>query len=180
MNRRTILKYAAMATGAGIGAPFASAFLTGCAAEEVGQSSDYVPSFFDESSFTLIKSVIDIILPKTDSPSASEVGVHKMIDSMVGTVYPSDHQEAYRKGFEVLTAFFQKGDLATQIGQLESGAEDANESLKSAYIQLKQQAISYYLTSEEIGTQFLNYLPVPGEYQGCISLEEAGGKAWAE
>jgi len=47
------------------------------------------------------------------------------------------------------------------------------------YNQIRQQTISYYLSTEEINTKYLNYLPVPGKYQPCISLEEAGGKAWA-
>jgi len=28
-------------------------------------------------------------------------------------------------------------------------------------------------------TQILQYVAIPTEYKGCISLEEAGGKTWA-
>ncbi len=39
--------------------------------------------------------------------------------------------------------------------------------------------IILYLSTEEIGLNFLNYLPIPGPYESCISLEEVNGKAWA-
>ncbi len=46
-----------------------------------------MPHFFDQEGHTILKATIDKILPKTESPSATEVGVYKIIDTMVGTVY---------------------------------------------------------------------------------------------
>ena len=48
-----------------------------------------------------------------------------------------------------------------------------------AYLNFKQQTVAYYLSTEEVATKFLTYLPVPGKYEACITVEEAGGKAWA-
>ena len=44
---------------------------------------------------------------------------------------------------------------------------------------LKSLAIAGYFGSELIGLNHLNYLPVPGPYQGCIPLTETEGKAWS-
>ncbi len=44
---------------------------------------------------------------------------------------------------------------------------------------LRNLTIAGYFGSELIATNHLNYLPVPGPYQGCIPLEEVDGKAWA-
>jgi len=37
-----------------------------------------------------------------------------------------------------------------------------------------------YFSSETVAKDVLVYLPVPGEYEGCVDLQEAtGGKTWA-
>lgn len=42
------------------------------------------------------------------------------------------------------------------------------------WLSLKELAIGGYYSSEKIGMDVLVYDPVPGPYQGCISLEEVG------
>jgi len=46
------------------------------------------------------------IMPKTDTPSATSVGVHQMIDRMVGTVYDGDakYRRDRNKLFELPTS----------------------------------------------------------------------------
>ena len=131
--------------------------------------------------------MVDVILPATDSPSASEVGVHRTIDHMVGVVYAEPARQDFVKGFSALTEFLRKAGFEKQDGNgklemlkaLQATTNGDQESLRKAFLDLRQQTIAYYLSTEEIGTKFLNYLPVPGAYEACISLEEAGGKAWA-
>lgn len=43
----------------------------------------------------------------------------------------------------------------------------------------KQLVLLGFFTSEIGATQVLNYDEIPGIYEGCISLKEAGGKTWA-
>lgn len=185
MKRREILKYTAYITGAAVSAPLISSLLTGCANAD-GGTSDL--QFFDEDSFTLLSDLVDTILPKTDSPSATEMNVHKMIDSMVGTVYKKEDRLDYQKGFQALTSelndkkSFNKlstGEKISLLNQLESTTESSLEKARKAYVDLKQQTIAYYLSTETIGKEFLNYLPIPGSYEPCVSLESTGGKAWS-
>lgn len=181
MNRRDILRYTALFSGAAISMPLLGSLMTGCKADTSGGTigTDSL-HFFDQEDFSLIKEAIDTILPKTDSPSASEVGVHHTIDLMVGTIYEDDHKTEYQTNFNALKGHLKasKGDMLSKFMNIETSQEIGKE-VKKAYLDLKQQTIAYYLTTEEIGTKFLNYLPVPGEYLPCITLEEAGGKAWA-
>ena len=143
--------------------------------------------FFNKDEFSLIKIIVDQILPKTDSPSATEVGVHTMIDSMVGTIYRPDEKDSYKKNFAKFISFltenkFQQESSENQfqlLKKLENPTDEKSKAAYDGYLALKQQTIAYYLTTEEIGTKFLTYLPVPGEYQACISLKEAGGKKYA-
>ncbi|MEK7253438.1 MAG: gluconate 2-dehydrogenase subunit 3 family protein [Bacteroidota bacterium] len=180
MKRRTILKYTAYLTGAVVSAPLASIILSGCQSDAAA-ADNYQPKFFNENEMSQLRSLVDVILPKTDSPSASEAGVHRVIDSMVGEVYTAEQQADFRKDFTALTeqlamAGFQNKNAAAQV-QILHGLESS--PVKEAWLDLRQQTIAYYLSSAEIGTKYLNYLPVPGEYQPCISVEEAGGKLWA-
>jgi len=180
MKRREIIKYAALATGAALSAPLVLSILSGCKMDSSSPTGQL--HFFKPKEFSLIETIVDVILPKTDSPSATDVGVHRMIDSMVGTVYKAEDKENYRKGFDALfqylnNAKFQDADAAGQLSVLKE--VDKSDEHQKAFRDLKQQTIAYYLTTEEVGTKFLTYLPVPGKYQPCISLEEAGGKKYA-
>jgi hypothetical protein len=190
MKRREILKYTAYATGAAVCSPLLGTILTGCSMDSSNYPDDFTPQFFNEDEFRVINSIVDTILPKTSSPAASEVGVDKMIDTFVGTVYSETDRADYREHFIQLNTFLQdqaSGKAFNKLTEIEKLAllqqlesQDSNpEDVKAAYLELKQQTIAYYLTTEEVATNFLNYLPVPGEYEPCIPLADVGGKAWA-
>ncbi|MEM6698379.1 MAG: gluconate 2-dehydrogenase subunit 3 family protein, partial [Bacteroidota bacterium] len=116
-------------------------------------------------------------------PSASEVKVHQIMDQFLGEVYTKEKQADYRKQFVTFQEYlgeqsFLKGNAEERLAILKQ-IDGSTEAIQQTFLNLKQQTIAYYLTTEEIGKNYLNYLPIPGEYEACISLEEAGGKAWA-
>jgi len=154
----------------------------GCQSEVATAKTAEGLAFFSGPEMELVKQVANLILPKTDSPSATEVGVHDMIDHMVGNVYSEKERSNYKSGFEALASLLSKAkgeEPASMVTQLNNGAEALPETARKAFTNLKQQTIAYYLSSKEIGMNYLSYLPVPGDYEACISVEEAGGKAWA-
>lgn len=184
MKRRTLLKYTSLATGAAVGAPLMGILLSGCQPEVV---DNYVPTFFTPEEYGQVKALLDLILPKTDSPSATEVGVQQIMDKMLAEVYTAEEQTEFREGYLALSthlaeAGFFKMKKEKQLAFLKILGQSEDELLekaKAAFVDLKQQAIAYYLSTKEVATQFLNYLPVPGKYEPCISVAEVGGKAWA-
>ena len=191
MNRRAILKYTALATGAAVSGPLMMSILSGCTSEKKVQSPDYQAQFFQTDEFSLLQQIVDVILPKTDSPAASEVGVPKIIDEMVGSVYPKEDRENYRAGFTALSQYLNglqdgknfgvlsEAEQLKGLQALESSTGEDLQEVRNAYLQLKQQTVAYYLSTETIATKYLNYLPVPGAYEACIPLTEVDGKAWA-
>ena len=191
MNRREILKLTALATGVAVSAPLLSTLLSGCQTTLPDQDADYELAFFNQKEFSLVRDLVDTILPKTDSPAASEVGVHRMIDNMVGKVYVGEDQSNYRKGFTALYnhlageavknpfAKMEAKDKLATIKGINDSTDEAMKVTKQALLDLRQQTVAYYLSTEEIAKNYLTYLPVPGEYQPCITVEQAGGKAWA-
>lgn len=184
MNRREMLKYTALLTGAAVSGPFASAFLSGCARETTGTEL----LFFDTDQFDLLIQIADTILPRTDSPSASDVIVPETVDSMLGLVFDDDFKTIFRNQWAELENFLsgqsfeqmRQSERVQLLSDLELSQDDEVANAKLAFRELKQQVIAYYLNTEEIGTEFLNYLPIPGEYQPCISVEDVNNKAWAE
>mgnify|MGYP000727465358 FL=1 len=74
MNRRDVLKMATAVTGMGLIAPLSAALL---AQQELtlanGMLGSDKPQYFSQEQLGLISLVMDTILPRTNSPSASDV-----------------------------------------------------------------------------------------------------------
>ncbi len=106
------------------------------------------------------------------------------------TIFLTNQQSAIKqRAEERLAAGIVEERVYTEVEDMAAPSDDIDAKVltpeeeqlwaDNTYNQLRQQTISYYLSSEEICTNYLNYLPVPGKYEPCITLEEAGGKAWA-
>lgn len=179
MKRRELIKLVTMATGAALAVPLSSSLLTACQKVEAVKDSDYQLQYFNEKDFSSLIEMLDVILPKTDSPSAVEVGVHQIIDTMVAQVYTNDEKNEFTEKFAALNDYAASGMNTDSFKNLLSSKEEGNQEAKSGLIGLKQQAVAYYLSTEEVAKNHLNYLPIPGVYEPCISVESVGGKAWA-
>ena len=188
MNRRQILKYTAMLTGTAICAPLTGIMLSGCSEQIKEVPTTSSPTrFFNGEDFNLITQMMDVILPKTDSPSASDVKVNYILDNMFDQVYESDYQQKFTGVFNELKTFLASSNFdslnreerETLLLSLETRSENQRDDAYWAYIDLKQQTVAFYLSTEDIAENYLNYLSIPGEYKPCASLKELGGKAWA-
>ncbi|MFK7924204.1 MAG: gluconate 2-dehydrogenase subunit 3 family protein [Bacteroidia bacterium] len=180
MKRREVLKYTAYLSGAALSAPLISSILSGCNPEASTQGEAFNPQFFNPDQFSLLERVVDTILPKTDSPAASEVGVHRMVDHMLSVAYSKEDRASYESSFKGLDTYLNgQSDLKAALQKIEAKDASVSEAVQKAYLALKQQTIAYYLTTETIGKNYLNYLAVPGEYKPCIDLADVDGKAWA-
>lgn len=149
----------------------------------------------------MLTNIVDIILPKTDLPSATEMNVPQFIDKYFNEVLDLDDQEIIRTAFRDIVSIL-KTDFNENIekvsenkykslldkymlvkGEIDQEREGDLESLemtKSEFLNsLKSLCINAYLTSEEIGEHVLAYDPTPGAYY-CGDLQElTGGKSWS-
>ena len=177
MDRREILQWTAALTGAAIVTPLASCFLSSCQQTTPSSSTTASHLILGEEDLAWISGISDIILPATNSPSASSVGVPEMIQKMVSEVFTKVQQEKFQSNIHTLRTFTdEQGSAEEAVQKIESGL--GSDQVQAAYLSLKQQAIAYYLTTEEVGKNFLAYLPVPGKYEPCITID-ANTKAWA-
>lgn len=192
MNRREILKLAASLTGTALVAPLSVTLLSNLASAsttgiETTNSMSKL-SFFTPQQFNLLTHIMDTILPRTDSPSASDVKTNWIMDNMFNKVFDEKYTTRFMKNFELLqqhlsAQHFLNETTETQLTilkNIETAPKEQRNNLHRAFTDIKQQTISYYLATETIAEQHLNYLPIPGAYTACITVKEVGGKAWAE
>lgn len=188
MNRRDVLKIATAVTGMGLISPISAALLTEHEATLIkGISGNVKPQHFDQVELDLLSLVMNTILPRTDSPSASDVNTHLIMDNMFAQIFKPSYKKNFQQRFSALQQLLMKQNFVLAnpshklalLQQLESTKPDQRTASHQAYFDIKQQTISYYLKTEEISKKHLNYLPIPGIYVPCIKVSEVNNIAWA-
>ena len=114
MERRKALKNMGWALGITVATPSVLSLLQSC---QQNAADPWVPTFFSPEQGNALKLLVDLILPKTDTPSASEVQVHAFLDSYMSEVPEKPEQDLMSMAF---TAFLNKA-------QADSGKASAAE-----------------------------------------------------
>ena len=199
MNRREAIQRTALALGYAITGPALVGVLNGCkATPELG----YKPVFFSENQARLVSDVAEIILPKTSTPGAKDVGVPGFIDGLLKEVYQKEDQEKFLKGLvefdddakktfgnsfigctpDEQKAHFKKHHDEALANAAYSGAtgwwNTGGGDDQPFVLKMKELTLLGFFTSEPGATQVLQYNQVPGPFRGCVPLEKVG-KTWA-
>lgn len=195
MDRRTAIKQAALITGYAISASAISAVWQSCQRDANSATEAWSPSFFTEEQGAAITEISDTILPATDTPGASDVGVPQFIDQYAHICLTQEEQGEFREGLEQLLAdckteygktfvdctqeqrlaFLNAVDeRARKITGLNPGLEEEQHPI---FLRLKGLVLMGYFTSETIGKEVTAFLPIPGKYEPCMPYEE-GQPAW--
>jgi hypothetical protein len=192
IDRREALRKTALMLGAAVSASAMAGILNGCKATP---DLNYKPVFFNEDQARLVSELAEVIIPKTDTPGAKDVGVPNFVDTIINQCYKKEDQERFISG---LTAFDEEakksyGDSfayckpADQIALTEkilaAALKERKENPKADrpfVLMAKELTMLGYFSSEPGATKVLQYEAVPGAYKGCLPLKEAGnGKTWA-
>ncbi len=130
----------------------------------------------------LLAEVADVIIPNTDTPGAKAAGVEQFIARVMRDCYVRDEQEKFYAGLAKLDA-----DSRTAHGKGFAELDDAKKSEmigsatkdnKAFFKLMKQLTVAGYFTSEIGATKALEYLPIPGRFEGDVPMQP-GQKAWA-
>ncbi len=133
----------------------------------------------------------DRIIPDTDIPGAVAAGVPNFIDYMVRDSLTDAEVSLIRDGLRQFDtdAREQHGQrfVALELDQQVQLLSDLDKKMIFPFYPpgralpffalFKELTVVGYFTSEVGATVALNYLPVPGRYDGCVEFEP-GGKAW--
>lgn len=197
MNRREAIKnQSLMIFGVTVSASVWSALYLSCRKEP---GLDWKPTFFTADQASLLSSITETILPKTQTPGAIETGVPQFIDKAIASLLNPETQQKIRDGLDQVnelakTTFGKKFpacsreersslllDLDRQAGAypLSLWGIILEQSKPVGFFRdLKSLTLMAFFSSQEIGRGVLRYDPVPGDYQACIPLE--GLNSWNE
>ena len=90
MDRRKALRNMGLSLGYVVATPTLISLVQSCKEEQV---LEWSPDFFSKDQGSVLTHLVDIILPKTDTPSASEVQVHIFIDRFANEVMEKEQQD---------------------------------------------------------------------------------------
>lgn len=141
MDRRVALKNMGLALGYTVAAPTLISIMQSCKNETV---LEWTPDFFTKEQGAVLTKLVDIILPKTDTPSASEVQVHLFIDKFANEVMDKKQQDFIKLGMD---SFINKAlaDSGTDnAGDL--SAEDLEPVLSAALKNTKEDEAKMFET----------------------------------
>ncbi|MCE7063747.1 gluconate 2-dehydrogenase subunit 3 family protein [Dyadobacter sp. CY326] len=198
MKRRDALGRVALLMGGALSAPTMLAFLEGC--KKATDTATGMTFPFPADRQALVSEVAELIIPKTDTPGAKDAKVGEFIEKMLKDCYTAADQESFNKGLEELekkdflkatpqeqTAILTEMEKAskTEIANADKEKKKYTEAGKEYtdastpfFRLLKELTLLGYFTSEQGATQALDYVAVPGRYDGCIDLKP-GQKAYA-
>lgn len=198
MNRRQVLQRVAYLMGGAVSAPAVLGLLNGCSPKQ--EASSWQPVFFSKEQGAIVAEVAEIIIPRTKTPGARDVGVPGFIDTMLKDVYEQADRDRYLAGLKEFDDAARKThgkgfvelSKAQQTEQVQKFNDDAvatelaydprPKNLQRPFILMTRELTLLGFFCSEVGaTQVLQYVAVPGGYQSCVPVAQAGnGKAWAQ
>jgi gluconate 2-dehydrogenase gamma chain len=198
LNRRQVLQRVAYLMGGAISAPAVLGMLNGCTPKQ--PEASWQPVFLTKEQGALVADIAEIIIPRTDTPGATDVGVAAFIDTMLNDVYTQEDRDRYLTGLKAFddaarTAHSkpfieltksQQTELVKQVHDdavaVELAYDPRPANLHRPFILVtKELTLLGFFCSEPGATQVLQYVAVPGSFQACVPVAQAGnGKAWAQ
>jgi hypothetical protein len=156
------------------------------------QSRWLAPDFqFLRQSAGLLGALCDAIIPRTDTPGASDTLTHEFVASYVEHGLPRSLQVIFIEGLKKVDGYAfesfgksfpqctpqEQNSILVRIERSDkllpglAGKVEQKITGKPFFQQLKAYTVLGYCTSKPVATGVLNYDPVPGAYQGCIEFK---------
>ncbi|MFS4446369.1 gluconate 2-dehydrogenase subunit 3 family protein [Maribacter sp. 2307UL18-2] len=121
MDRRKALRNMGLAMGYTVATPTLISLMQSCKSDPV---MEWTPDFFSMEEGSVLTKLVDIILPKTDTPSASEVQVNLFIDRFINEVGDEEQQKFTKMA---MGRFMEK---ATKAAGKEKAGDLSSEELE--------------------------------------------------
>jgi len=155
MDRRKALRNMGLAMGYTVATPTLIGIMQSCKGEAV---VEWAPEFFTADQGAALTKLVDIILPRTDTPSASETQVHLFIDKFINEVVDAEQQAFIKMAMGKFT------DMALAASGKEKAADLETKDLESVLA-------STLKISKEQQTQNEKVI---GEYMESVTENQAG------
>ena len=127
----------------------------------------------------LVRAIPDTIIPRTDTPGATDVGVHKFVDVIVNEHLTEAERVAALAGLDAIDARARTESGVTftelsadkrsaMIDSFEKGDRSAEPS--QTYWRLKGLVVHGYFTSERVMRDVLKVTVMPGKFEGAAPV----------
>ena len=185
MKRRDALKNIGLSAGLIIATPSIISLLNSCSTNP----NNWRPIFLNKEQAKVLMDIVNVIIPKTDTPSANEVNVVEFLDKYYKEILDDNRQKWLKETYVSLLNLIKSNyndtindltednykDLLDNHMILNGESNDISELLKN----IKSDTIWAYKISEFVGENVLAYDPIPGVAY-CGDLEELTGvKSWS-
>jgi hypothetical protein len=167
MNRREAVTRVAWLLGGAFSAPTLQAMNRWEQHIANGIITNRTGSFLTETQREIVARTAELIIPRTDTPGALDVGVPDFIDLMLRDCYKKPAQDAFvsglgeleRKSFLTLSPDQQTATLK----QIE--ADSQKSSAPTFWLITKELTLLGYYTSELGVKASFDYQPIPGKFE---------------
>jgi hypothetical protein len=122
----------------------------------------------------LVTAIADQIIPPTDTPGASDVGVTAFIDHLLAHWYADDARAQFITGLEDIDrragGRYLELTPERQIALLTllDGVKGTPGSAESAFAMLKSLTVYGYFTAERVVKEVTKEPIIPGRFDGCV------------
>jgi hypothetical protein len=124
----------------------------------------------------LVDAIADTILPRTDTPGATDVGVIAFVDVIVHENYSDEERALFLAGLDALDAMALASGAASfgalvperrgTLADLIERADDRSAQPYRTWWRLKGLVIHGYFTSERVMKDVLRHEVMPGRFDG--------------
>lgn len=179
IDRREAIRRAALLAGVVV----SPGWLAAVEARPLAQAQTQAqPKYLTPAQFALVTAIAERILPRTDTPGATDVGVPAFIDLLYGEFMTDAERTLLTSGLaDVETAATaahkapfaglapdRQDVLLREIAKAEEGRD------AGFFRQMRAVTVLGYFTSEPVGRNVLHYDPIPGRYESCVPIDEVG------
>jgi hypothetical protein len=183
MNRRDSLKQLGLLVGGNLLASGAVADFLQTAASIKAGDRPWQPRLLSARQAALLQELVEVIIPKTDTPGAKEALTHVFVDLYVNDCYPKAQQELFLKGLDEIDTLSRKqlrrpflelspDERLGLLKQLEKESWDRGEAVEQSFIRmLKNLTLTGFFSSQPGATKAATYARSPGPFEGCTELK---------
>jgi gluconate 2-dehydrogenase gamma chain len=140
-----------------------------------------------DAQLALVGAMADVIIPRTDTPGAIDVGVPAFVDVVVSENYGDAERSAFVAGLDAIDARAKSDggaafvDLApaaraAAIDAIEQSGDRRSEPNRT-YWRLKGLVVHGYFTSEPVMKNVLKVEVMPGKFDGAAPMPRKVGNA---
>lgn len=187
MQRRELLKAAATAAALTLLPREARAAWAKALADAAPAAVPSVaqPALLSASQRATLAALADAIIPRTDTPSATDVGVLAWIDVIATDYYTDADRRALTSGLDAIDAQARaiagqpfaaiSGETLTLVMNALDTPYDRNAPAARGYSRVKGLVIHGYFTSERVQRDVLKTEIMPGRFDGAADMPARNG-----